>query len=309
MTNYGSPKASPIVASENPCIPPPLAYVPMVIPYPGTPGAPFFDGQNITHFLDLYDQLCSDYRLSESEKINRLPWYCEFFTGNYIKILIKESDWVAVRSILRREYKDNDLDQLINSREFWKRSRKSPVPKTMIFSTTANFPTTPNIVEPFKYPAHDLAPPTRFQTLQGTIQEDIPVVRIHESRVGEVKAGEVSTSDNDRFLVSDPTDDFYASLGALFADCKPVDEDLEQIRVSSVSIVEPVEDAAAAKTDPNRPNTKTRKAVREFCILLETEFESMKKTVMGREQERFPGVDGTAVRRPMQRAMECEDHG
>ena len=145
--------------------------------------------------------------------------------------------------------------------------------------------------------------------MQGTIQEDIPVVRIHESRVGEVKAGEVSTSDNDRFLVSDTTNDFYANLGALFADCKPVDEDLEQIRVSSISIVEPVEDATAAKTDPNRPNTKTRKAVRKFCILLETEFESMKKTVMGREQERFPGVDGTAVRRPMQRAMECEDHG
>ncbi|MCJ1348040.1 hypothetical protein MMC31_006271 [Peltigera leucophlebia] len=399
MANYGSPQASPIVASENPCLPPPLAYVPMVIPYPGTPGAPFFDGQNITRFLDLYDQLCSDYRLSELEKINRLPWYCEFFTGNYIKILIKGADWVAVRSILRREYKDNDLDQLMNSREFLealkKKSRSEDddlfhycqllasisrdlmlrkrldlytqcqwflqgLPEKVVMDIfyrynidleddddldfedllekalvlvkrrkyLADFirdketdlvnkytepqekvPTTPNIVEPFEYPAHDLTLPTRFQTLQGAIQEDIPVVRIHESRVGKVKAGEVSSSDNDSFLVSDPTDDFYENLGALFADCKPVDEDLEQLRVSSVSIVEPVEDAAAAKTDPNRPNTKTRKAVREFCILRETEVESMKKTVLGREQERFPGVDGTAVRRPMQRAMECEDHG
>ena len=35
---------------------PPLAYVPTVIPYPGAPGAPMFDGKNVIHFLDLYDQ-------------------------------------------------------------------------------------------------------------------------------------------------------------------------------------------------------------------------------------------------------------
>ena len=45
-----------------------MAYLSLVIPYLGTPGAPFFDGQNNTHFLDLYDQLYSDYRRSESEK-------------------------------------------------------------------------------------------------------------------------------------------------------------------------------------------------------------------------------------------------
>lgn len=90
----------------------------MIIPYPGAPGAPFFDGQNITHFLDLYDQLCSDYRISEFEKIYWLPWYCEYFTGRYVRILIKDADWTAVKAILRREYKENDLDQLINSREF-----------------------------------------------------------------------------------------------------------------------------------------------------------------------------------------------
>ncbi len=103
---------------------PPLAYVPMVIPYPGAPGAPKFDGQDITHFLDLYDQLCSDYRLSESEKINRLPSYCEFFIRNYVKILIKGADWAAVRAILRREYKENDLDQLMYSREFLEALKK-----------------------------------------------------------------------------------------------------------------------------------------------------------------------------------------
>ncbi len=83
-----------------------------------------FDGKNVTHFLDLYDQVCSDYRLSESEKIYRLSWYCRFFTGRFVRILIKSADWTATRSILRREYKDNDLDQLMNSREFLEALKK-----------------------------------------------------------------------------------------------------------------------------------------------------------------------------------------
>ena len=101
-----------------------MAYFPVVMPYPGTPGAPFFDGHNITHFLDLYSQCCSDYGLSESEKINRLPWYCEDFIGRYVRILIKDADWTAVRAILRREYKENDLDQLMYSREFLEALKK-----------------------------------------------------------------------------------------------------------------------------------------------------------------------------------------
>lgn len=63
----------------------------------------FFDGQNITDFLNRYSQLCSDYDLSKSEKIYRLPWYCEFFIGKYIEILIRgAADWATVRSILRK---------------------------------------------------------------------------------------------------------------------------------------------------------------------------------------------------------------
>lgn len=35
-----------------------------------------------------------------------------------LEITIKGADWAAARSILRIEYKDNDLDQLMNPREF-----------------------------------------------------------------------------------------------------------------------------------------------------------------------------------------------
>lgn len=117
-----------------------IAYLLLIMPYSDIPGAPFFDRQNITHFLDLYDQLCSDYCLSESEKIYWLWWYCEFFIRKYIKILIKRADWATVRSVLRKEYKDDDFDQLMNSLEFLEAlKKKSPVPKTMIFCITATY--------------------------------------------------------------------------------------------------------------------------------------------------------------------------
>lgn len=36
--------------------------------YPGTLGTPFFDGRNITDFLEQYKDLCADYRLSSAGK-------------------------------------------------------------------------------------------------------------------------------------------------------------------------------------------------------------------------------------------------
>lgn len=41
-------------------------------------------------------------------------------------------------------------------------------------------------------------------------------------------------------MVSDPTEDFYENLEELFANCKIVDEDLEQLRVNAVSTAGPL---------------------------------------------------------------------
>lgn len=104
------------------------------------PGAPLFDGQKITDFLDRCSQLCEDYHLSESKKNLPPPVVFEFFTGNYVKIRIKGADWSVARLILRREYKDNGLDQLMNTRESLEALKsKNPVSKTMIFCNTANY--------------------------------------------------------------------------------------------------------------------------------------------------------------------------
>lgn len=71
------------------------AFIPMysrtIMPYPGSPGAPFFEGSNITDFLKSYSRMCIDYHVDEHEKIKRLFWYCELFTGKYIDTLITAS--------------------------------------------------------------------------------------------------------------------------------------------------------------------------------------------------------------------------
>ncbi len=46
-------------------------FPPHLMPYPVAPGAPFFDRANVTEFLKEFDQICSNYRVSESEKIER----------------------------------------------------------------------------------------------------------------------------------------------------------------------------------------------------------------------------------------------
>ena len=59
-----------------------------VMPYPGSPGAPFFEGSNITDFLESYSRMCTDYQVDKQEKIKRLSCYFELFTGKYIETLI-----------------------------------------------------------------------------------------------------------------------------------------------------------------------------------------------------------------------------
>lgn len=71
------------------------------------------------------------------------------------------------------------------------------------------------------HPAQVLTLLTKLDTAQNIVQEDIPVVRIPEPPIGEVKADEVSSSRNGHELVSGLGKDVYKNL---FDDCWPVDE-------------------------------------------------------------------------------------
>ena len=122
----GKGKVTPTesVSSKDYLKDPSSASIPMysrdVMPYPGSPGAPYFDGSNITDFLDSHSRMCTDYQVDEQEKVKRLSWNCELFTSKYIETLISSSEtsWAALRKALREENKDHDLNQQMNSRRF-----------------------------------------------------------------------------------------------------------------------------------------------------------------------------------------------
>ena len=85
----------------------------MVMPYPGTPGVPFFDGRNVTDFLDCFSDLCTDYKLSDAEKMRRLPRYCDVRIGLDIETIRewRERNWEEFRKVLREEFEFADHAQ------------------------------------------------------------------------------------------------------------------------------------------------------------------------------------------------------
>ena len=98
------------------------------MPYPGAPGSPFFEGANISEFWERFENMGDDYQMSTSEKIRRLPWYCEMFTVRYVRSVIKFSglDWVKICTSLKKEYKDRDIAQQISSRTYLEAFQDKP---------------------------------------------------------------------------------------------------------------------------------------------------------------------------------------
>ena len=107
--------------TPNSSLPDRVVHVMLPCPLPGTPGAPYFDGRNVTDFLDRYAYMCKNHNLSQEEMFLRLPEYCTRLYAAYIKTLPVWGDyenWGRLRHALRGEYADDDYDQQINSRRY-----------------------------------------------------------------------------------------------------------------------------------------------------------------------------------------------
>ena len=113
--------------------------------------------------------------------------------------------------------------------------------------------------------------------MQRAKQEDIPVVRIHASRVEEVKADKANSSNNDYVLVSDPAEDFYEDLGALFTDLKPGDEKVVQLHVDFVTVVEPFDDTIGIGRYTHEPGTSSKRTPWKFLNSLDARIGARKK--------------------------------
>lgn len=88
-------------------------YSQAVIPYPGSLRALFFEESNITNILKSYSCIYINYQVNKQEKIGQLSWYCELFTGKYIKSFISfmGTSWATLHKALHKEYKNQDLNQ------------------------------------------------------------------------------------------------------------------------------------------------------------------------------------------------------
>ena len=90
----------------------------IAMPRPSQPGAVEFNNMNVTEFLNEWERFCTDYRLSEQEKVERLPSYCsDLDTRETVKLLsgYAAKDWKSLRSDLRKSFRafDNRDDTMI----------------------------------------------------------------------------------------------------------------------------------------------------------------------------------------------------
>jgi hypothetical protein len=53
---------------------------------------PYFEGSNITEFLERYKDLCEDARLGDAQKLYYIPQYYTLPIRQYIKSLVLYSD-------------------------------------------------------------------------------------------------------------------------------------------------------------------------------------------------------------------------
>lgn len=100
----------------------------VTMPFPGTAGAPYFDGSNVSEFLDVYDDMCTDYKVSSLKKLKQLPQYCESLTGGYIRTLAEyvEKDYDGLRKVLKVEYKGEDQVQQMHTKAFLETLKDKP---------------------------------------------------------------------------------------------------------------------------------------------------------------------------------------
>ena len=69
-----------------------------------------FEGANVTEFLERYDNLCSNYQVSEKDRLMRLPQYCIQPVAETVQSLKewKTRDYAALKKVLLLEYRNND---------------------------------------------------------------------------------------------------------------------------------------------------------------------------------------------------------
>ena len=83
------------------------------MPRPGQPGAPLFDGIDITEFLRRWNIECEDVGLTKPQRCDRLPYYCTPNVKDVVELLdgYLEKDWDKLQNDLKDQYWQNDTQK------------------------------------------------------------------------------------------------------------------------------------------------------------------------------------------------------
>src|SRR6266511_5780389 len=83
------------------------------MPFSYTPGASLFTRTNVTDFFKRFEDMATDYELSDDRKVRRVQKYCEFGIVQRIQDLdsYEEKDWKGLMKEMKAIYKDGDIDQ------------------------------------------------------------------------------------------------------------------------------------------------------------------------------------------------------
>ena len=100
------------------------------IPLPGQPGAPYFNGKEVTKFVRSWERFSERYKIADEKMVNKLVDYCEVNTGEHVATIIdeakreiqranlRESWWPKVRAGLLKNSKSDDSEQQRNTVTF-----------------------------------------------------------------------------------------------------------------------------------------------------------------------------------------------
>lgn len=92
----------------------------MQFPMVGMAGSPYFDGSDVTEFLDRWDDLVAECGISHEHSLRRLPQYCTPLIKENLRSMpeYESGDWMEFKEMMKREYRDRDDYQRLRSRPF-----------------------------------------------------------------------------------------------------------------------------------------------------------------------------------------------
>lgn len=141
--------------------------------------------------------------------------------------------------------------------------------------------------------------PSQFYNVQEIIYKNVSVIRIHTSRVQEVKPDKIKLGDNNYILVLDSNDNFCNDFGAMFVKLVNKYKDLVHHYVSPHKLFEHVE---GREIGIPSLDIKTKKTVWRL------ELQILKKDDICTKNRWYLGHGHLVMEQLMQKVMKSKDH-